>query len=76
MEPLRGAILSTPETEKNIHRKEYDVLMKIKTSLYIDRTAWREIKKAAIDAGQTMGEFITGIFAKWRADRDNRKPTD
>ena len=51
--------------------------MKIKTSLYIDRAAWREIKKAAIDAGQTIGEFITGLFTKWRADRnDHRKPTD
>lgn len=50
--------------------------MKIKTSLYIDSAIWREIKKAAIDARQTVGEFITGIFTKWRADRDHRKPTD
>jgi len=28
--------------------------MKIKTSLYIEKSVWREIKKAAIDAGQTV----------------------
>ena len=51
--------------------------MKIKTSLYIDRHIWREIKKAAIDAGQTVGDFIAGIFTKWRADRnDHCKPAD
>ncbi len=50
--------------------------MKTKTSLYIDKAVWREIKKAAIDAGQTVGEFITGLFTKWRRERDDGKPTN
>lgn len=49
---------------------------KIKTSLYIRLGVWRSIKKAAIDAGQTVGEFVTSIFTKWRAERANNKPTN
>jgi len=65
--------------------------MKIKTSLYIEKSIWREIKKAAIDAGQNVGDFIASLFTKWRCERDgkndsghddkndsghDRKPTD
>jgi len=42
--------------------------MKIKTSLYIEKSVWREIKKAAIDAGQTVGDFIVSLFMRWRSD--------
>jgi hypothetical protein len=48
---------------------------KKKTSLYIEASIWREIKKAAIDARQTIGEFITGIFLRWRCEYDD-KSTD
>ncbi len=50
-------------------------MSKKKTSLYIEALVWREIKKAAIDAGQTVGEFITKIFAAWRCDCDGN-PAD
>jgi len=56
-------------------------MSRIKTSLFIEDKTWREIKKAAIDAGKTVGEFITQIFNEWRWSRNganpaNRKPTD
>lgn len=51
--------------------------MKIKTSLYIEKSVWREIKKAAIDAGQTVGDFIVSLFMRWRSDQNaDRKSTD
>ncbi len=49
--------------------------MRIKTSLFIEREVWREIKKAAIDAGQTVGEFVAKIFVNWRCSQHvNGKP--
>ena len=51
--------------------------MKIKTSLYIEKSVWREIKKAAIDAGQAVGDFIVSLFMRWRSDQNaDRKSTD
>jgi hypothetical protein len=55
--------------------KQKGATMKIKTSLYIDKFIWREIKKSAIDAGQTIGEFITRLFLARRCENDG-KPTD
>ena len=37
-------------------------MSRIKSSLFIEDKVWREIKKAAIAAGQTVGEFIARIF--------------
>ncbi len=51
--------------------------MKIKTSLFIDAGIWREIKKAAIDCGKTVGDFITMLFTRWKeGQRDNRNAAD
>lgn len=56
-------------------------MSRIKTSLFIEDKVWREIKKAAIDAGKNVGEFVTQIFNEWRWSRNaanpiNRKPAD
>jgi hypothetical protein len=51
--------------------------LKIKTSLFIDAGIWREIKKAAIDCGKTVGDFVTMLFARWKeGQRDNRDTAD
>lgn len=51
-------------------------MSKKKTSLYIEASVWREIKKAAIDAGQTVGEFVTALFVSWRCRKNDCKPAD
>ena len=52
-------------------------MSRIKSSLFIEDKVWREIKKAAIAAGQTVGEFIARIFIGWRCGQDaDSKPTD
>jgi len=51
-------------------------MSRIKTSLFIEDKIWREIKKAAIDAGKTAGEFITQIFNEWRWSRNGANPAD
>ena len=50
--------------------------MKIKTSLFVEESIWREIKKAAIDTRKTVGEFITQIFNEWRWSRNNANPAN
>lgn len=44
--------------------------MRIKTSLFIEENAWKEIRKAAIDAGQTVGDFVAVLFAKWKEGKN------
>ncbi len=39
---------------------------KIKTSIFIARDKWREIKKAAIDRDQPVGDFIVMLYAYWK----------
>lgn len=46
-------------------------MSKIKTSLFVESAVWKEIKKVAIDAGQTVGEFITKLFIAWRCEHDS-----
>lgn len=37
-------------------------MAKIKTSILIEEKVWKEIKKAAIDAGKNTGEYIAKLF--------------
>jgi len=47
--------------------------LKIKTSLFIDAGIWREIKKAAVDCGKTVGDFVVMLFIRWKeGQRGNR----
>ena len=48
--------------------------MRIKTSIFIEEGVWREIKKAAIDARKTVGEFIALLFNERRWSKNNANP--
>ena len=43
-------------------------MVKIKTSIMIEEVIWKKIKKAAIDAGKSAGDFIAKLFIDRKDD--------
>lgn len=43
---------------------------RVKTSLYVEQQTWRDIKSEAARRGMTVGDFVTGVFARWKGEQD------